>query len=68
MEGTGCRVMSPGEAADSLPRGKEAELDGVDIVVDCTGNPEALEKAVGWMRRGGVICVFGISPMGEEAR
>ncbi len=43
------------------------QIDGVDIIVDCTGSPRAFERGVKWLRRGGVMAVFGCCPPGEEA-
>ncbi len=40
----------------------------MDIIVDCTGSPRAFERGVKWLRRGGVMAVFGCCPPGEEAR
>ena len=37
----------------------EAENEGVDIIIDCTGVPAALEKAIQWTKMGATIMVFG---------
>ncbi len=61
--------MCPTEAEKLFPRSsKECELSGVDVVVDCTGFPPALEKALRWMKRGGVVCVYGCAPPGFSMR
>ncbi len=44
-KGSGFKVMSPDEAMAVMPKNpKEAELKGVDIAVDCTGNAKAFEQ------------------------
>ena len=37
----------------------EAENEGIDIIIDCTGVPAALEKAIQWTKMGATIMVFG---------
>ena len=45
-----------------------AEDDGVDIIIDCTGVPIALESAVPWTKMGATILVFGCAPVGKTLR
>ena len=33
----------------------EAENEGIDIIIDCTGVPAALEKAIQWTKMGATI-------------
>ncbi len=40
----------------------ESEVDGFDLIVDCSGNEKAVEAAFAWLRRGGMLNVFGCCP------
>ncbi len=40
----------------------EPEVHGFDLIVDATGNPEAIQDAFPWIRRGGRLNVFGCCP------
>ena len=40
----------------------EAEIHGFDLIVDCTGDANAIEEAFPWLRRGGKLNVFGCCP------
>jgi L-iditol 2-dehydrogenase len=39
---------------------------GFDYVFECTGRPEVWEKAVGYLRRGGTLVLFGGCPPGSR--
>jgi len=40
---------------------------GVDLVVECTGNEKVWQQAVGYVRRGGRVLLFGGPPADSEA-
>ena len=42
----------------------EAEDEGIDVVIDCTGVPAALEAAIPWTKNGATILIFGCAPVG----
>ena len=56
----GFEITNPNEIGQLMPKDRfEAENEGVDIVIDCTGVPAALEKAIQWTKMGATIMVFG---------
>ncbi|MBX6378778.1 MAG: zinc-binding dehydrogenase [Clostridia bacterium] len=57
-----------GAAADLLPAIREATGGrGVDLVVECTGDPAVWEQAPALARRGGHVVLFGGCPDGSRA-
>ena len=40
------------------------ETFGFDLIIDCTGNPRAVELELKWARRGATIVLFGVCPKG----
>ena len=49
-----------------MPKSRfDAEEEGVDVIIDCTGVPMALEKALSWTKMGATILVFGCAPVGK---
>ena len=38
---------------------------GADVVIECTGRLAVWEQVVGWVRRGGQVCLFGGCPPGS---
>ena len=62
-------VTSPKDLPSMMPQDRfHAEDDGVDIIIDCTGVPIALESAVPWTKMGATILVFGCAPVGKTLR
>jgi L-iditol 2-dehydrogenase len=60
-------VIDPG--AGELAEQVRAELpDGVDFIVDATGEPQAVQQAIPLLARGGTFLVFGVCPMGSSLR
>jgi len=58
-------VIDPG--AGELGEQVRAELpDGVDFIVDATGEPAAVEQAVPLLARGGTFLIFGVCPTGSR--
>ena len=49
------------QVRDELP-------DGVDFLVDATGDPAAIEQAVPLLARGGTFLIFGVCPTGSSLR
>jgi threonine dehydrogenase-like Zn-dependent dehydrogenase len=43
----------------------EAEQNGINVIIDCTGSPKALEAAIPFTARGAKILIFGCAPMGQ---
>jgi len=66
--GLGADVVLDPKAGD-LPEQVRAELpDGVDFIVDATGDPGAVQEAVGLLARGGTLLIFGVCPTDAEVR
>jgi L-iditol 2-dehydrogenase len=60
-------AIDPG--AGDLGEQVRAELpDGVDFIVDATGEPAAVEQAVPLLARGGTFMIFGVCPAGSTVR
>lgn len=38
---------------------------GFDVIIDCTGNPRAVEFELRWARKGSTIVLFGVCPKGD---
>lgn len=53
-------VVNPGAEADELVRSRTNGL-GADIVYECVGRAPAIQTAVGLARRGGSMCLIGLS-------
>ncbi len=52
-----------------MPKSRaQAEQIGIDVIIDCTGSPKALESAIPLTARGAKILIFGCSPMGAEMK
>lgn len=65
----GYTVVSPKEVEELMPKTPlEADVSGVEVIIDCTGFPPALEGAMKWTRRGAVVCVFGCAPPGQQMK
>ena len=61
--------------ADHIFIGEEPDLkekiiaicpEGVDYIIDATGDPGAVEQAIPWIRKGGTFLIFGVCP--EDAK
>ena len=66
---TGFQIVSPDELRNLMPKSKtEAEVEGVDVIIDCTGSPKALEQAIAYVARGATILVFGCAPVGQPMK
>ena len=45
-----------------MPKNRfEAEDDGIDVIIDCTGVPGALEAAIPWTKMGGLSNILSHS-------
>ncbi|MFB3890512.1 MAG: alcohol dehydrogenase catalytic domain-containing protein [Phycisphaerae bacterium] len=61
------RVFDP--AQDDFAELVEFECpEGVDFIVDATGNPAAIEQAMPLLARGGTFMIFGVCPQGSQVR
>merc|ERR1711973_67233 len=65
--GTGYDITDPSHLA-SMMKNLDAEMEGFDIVIECSGFPPALEQAFGWTRRGATVMIFGCAPPGKAVR
>ena len=46
----------------------DAQLNGVGVLLDCSGSPAALSNAFKWTKRGAMVCVFGCPPVNRPMR
>ena len=53
------QVFHPDEIKARMAAG-DPELDGFDLVVDCTGSARAAEMAFTWLKRGATYNIFGV--------
>ena len=60
-------VIDPG-AVDLAEAVRDELPDGVDFIVDATGEPEAVEQAIGLLAKGGTFLIFGVCPAGAGIR
>ena len=66
---TGFHILSPDELEQSMPKSRvEAEQFGIDVVVDCTGVPKALENIIPYLARGAKVLIFGCAPTGQSMK
>ncbi len=42
--------------------------DGVDYIIDATGEPSAVQEGIALLARGGTFLIFGVCPAGSEIR
>jgi 2-desacetyl-2-hydroxyethyl bacteriochlorophyllide A dehydrogenase len=47
-------------------RVREALPEGVDFIVDASGDPQAVEEGIRLVRKGGTFMIFGVCPKGRE--
>ena len=67
--GTGFKLVTPRDLDDVFPSTRaESEVHGVDVILDCTGVPQALEAAIKLTKRGAIVCVFGCAPVGKPMK
>ena len=53
----------------SMPKSRvEAEQFGIDVVIDCTGVPKALENIIPYLSRGAKVLIFGCAPTGQSMK
>lgn len=57
----GYKVCHPDEIKSRMDAGRP-DVDGFDLIVDCTGSAKAAEMAFDWARRGGLYNIFGCCP------
>ena len=61
----GYRVCHPRNLTKEFDT-SDAEYNGFDVIVDCTGNIQAIEQAFGWLRRGATFNLFGLPATGAR--
>ncbi len=55
----GFRALLPSELADLIQKSKKE----FDLIIDCSGNPAAIEQALSWLAPLGTFLFFGVTPM-----
>ncbi len=55
-------VLVSRDTAESLPRLRELAPGGFDVVIDASGAPTVLQHAIGLLRDGGTLLVYGMAP------
>ena len=43
-------------------------MNGLGVLLDCSGSPAALANAFKWTKRGAMVCVFGCPPVNRQMR
>jgi len=61
-ERLGFRIRKP------VDRAEKGTGESFDIVIDCSGNPKAVEESVEWLRPAGKLLLFGICPQDSVIR
>ncbi|XP_002120932.2 uncharacterized protein LOC100184356 [Ciona intestinalis] len=61
----GFDVVHPQEIELKLA-GKNVDNEGFHMIIDCTGNPAAVEKMFDYARRGATVSMFGCCPAGKK--
>ena len=54
-------VIQPSDLASKF-KGVDPAVDGLDLVIDCTGSPRSIESVFPFLRRGATLCIFGCCP------
>ena len=52
----------------NLSQQDDAQLNGIGVLLDCSGSPAALSNAFKWTKRGAMVCVFGCPPVNRPMR
>uniref|UniRef100_H2ZFL5 Enoyl reductase (ER) domain-containing protein n=1 Tax=Ciona savignyi TaxID=51511 RepID=H2ZFL5_CIOSA len=61
----GFNIIHPKELDQKLSE-KNVDSEGFHMIVDCTGNPSAVEKMFDYARRGATVSIFGCCPAGRK--
>jgi len=64
----GARVLIDPQRGDLPAAVRSACPEGVDFIIDATGEPAAIEQALPLLARGGTFLVFGVCPAGASIR
>ena len=59
-------VKGPEEIQKEYEQQRHVNNFGYDVILDATGNPEAIERAVSYLRPGGKLVVYGCCPSGSR--
>lgn len=64
----GIKVSHPDDMLESYREAvrNEDEAWGFDVIIDCTGAPNAIQQAFDWLRRGAKFLLFGCCPKDEK--
>ena len=60
-------VIDP-QDEDAAARVREIAPEGIDYVIDASGNPEAVEAGIGIVKKGGTLLIFGVCPADATIR
>ena len=63
------RCLAAGADRAVTPRSLEQDAsfrEGVHVVIECVGSTETAEVSLTWVREGGTVVIFGVSPMGKS--
>jgi len=58
----GADFVFDGKASDLKEKIHTVCPEGVDYIIDATGDPAAVEQGIPWVRKGGTFLIFGICP------
>ena len=56
------------QIASKFVQQDDAQLNGIGVLLDCSGSPAALSNAFKWTKRGAMVCVFGCPPVNRPMR
>lgn len=62
----GANVVIDPSREDVGERVRQALPEGVDVIVDATGSPPAIQQALPLLARGGTLLIFGVCPSGSR--
>ena len=65
-QGLGADIVLDPNAADLAKQVRKRLPDGVDFIIDATGEPAAVQQAVPLLAKGGTFLIFGVCPAGSS--
>ena len=66
--GFSVEVISPDQLENAYDESHGARSFGFDVIFESTGNPEAVENAMKYLKHGGKMVIFGCSPVDENIK
>jgi len=67
-EQLGADVVIDPDQEDLPARVRQVAPEGVDFIIDASGQPEAVEQAIPLVRKSGTFMIFGVCPAGSRIR